>query len=149
MGTVRQGFCFKEISLIEYTEEGKHMNSKKVISLIGTVVLLLACLIGSTDLVQAKEKASNDFCSRYVAVGDKRMHVAMYGAIDENSKDFLDTSKTTVVMLPGLGVPSPHLYFKPLAQALESDFNIVIVEPLGYGLSELTETDRTVHNMNE
>lgn len=124
------------------------MNSKKIISLIGTVVLLLACLIGSTDLVQAKEKGSNDFCSRYVAVGDKRVHIAMYGAIDENSKDFLDTSKTTVVMLPGLGVPSPHLYFKPLAQALESDFNIVIVEPLGYGLSELTETDRTVHNMN-
>lgn len=125
------------------------MNSKKVISLIGTVVLLLACLIGSTDLVQAKEKASNDFCGRYVVVGGKRIHVAMYGAIDENSKDFLDTSKTTVVMLPGLGVPSPHLYFKPLAQALESDFNIVIVEPLGYGLSELTEIDRTVHNMNE
>lgn len=35
------------------------MNSKKIISLIGSVVLLLACLIGSTDLVQAKEKGSN------------------------------------------------------------------------------------------
>lgn len=115
--------------------------------MIGTGVFLVVSLIENNDLVRVKE-ISNDFCSIYVTVGDKRAHVAMYGAMAENSKGFFDTSKTTMVMLPGLGVPSPHLYFKPLAHALETDFNIVIVEPLGYGLSDLTETDRTVQYMN-
>lgn len=124
------------------------MKSKKIISLIGTVVFLFVCVIGNMELVQAKEKEANNFCGRYVTVSDKRIHIAMYGAMDEDNKDFLDNSKTTIVMLPALGVPSPHLYFKPLAQALETDFNIVIVEPLGYGLSDLTEMDRTVQNMN-
>ena len=50
--------------------------------------------------------------------------------------------------MPALGVPSPHIYFKPLAQSLDESFNIVIVEPFGYGLSDVAATDRTVDNIN-
>lgn len=51
-------------------------------------------------------------------------------------------------MMPALGVPSPHIYFKPLAQSLDESFNIVIVEPFGYGLSDVAAMDRTVDNIN-
>ena len=83
-------------------------------------------------------------------VAGKELHVVLYGGIRKSSTDvsFKDKNKSTLVMLPALGVPSPHLYYKPLAKALENDFNIVIVEPLGYGLSDIASTSRNVENIN-
>ena len=76
------------------------------------------------------------------------MHLALYGKLDASGETFADEGKTTLVMMPALGVPSPHIYFKPLAQSLDESFNIVIVEPFGYGLSDVAATDRTVDNIN-
>lgn len=72
----------------------------------------------------------------------------LYGKLDASGETFADEGKTTLVMMPALGVPSPHIYFKPLAQSLDESFNIVIVEPFGYGLSDVAATDRTVDNIN-
>lgn len=76
------------------------------------------------------------------------MHLALYGKLDASGETFADEGKTTLVMMPALGVPSPHIYFKPLAQSLDKSFNIVIVEPFGYGLSDGASTNRTVDNIN-
>ena len=76
------------------------------------------------------------------------MRIVMYGDLNEGSTAFARTDKPTLVMLPALGVPSPNLYFKPLAQALTEAYNVIVVEPLGYGLSQAAATERTVENIN-
>ena len=76
------------------------------------------------------------------------MHIVLYGNLDQNGVTFADPSKETLVMLPALAVPSPNIYFKPLAEALSSVYNVVVIEPLGYGLSDMTESERTVDNIN-
>lgn len=96
--------------------------------------------------VQAESKEQNS-ASKFIIVDNKKMHVVFYGAIDKNGT-FVNQSKETLVMLPALGVPSPNIYYKPLAEALTSEYNIVVIEPFGYGLSDTTETARTVENIN-
>ncbi len=124
------------------------MRYKKIISSLCMFMLLLVFVAGDSNIVNAQENVAGDTCSKYITVGEDNMHVVMYGNMDDSGEEFADSSKMTLVMLPGLGVPSPHLYFKPLAQALKHDYNILIVEPFGYGLSDLVTTDRTVQNMN-
>lgn len=101
--------------------------------------------------VYAEEKAGNENgYEKYVAIDNHNMRVVLYGDITQNESgiSFSDDTKSTVVMLPGMGVPSPNLYFKPLAQELDDTYNVIIVEPFGYGLSDQTSTDRSVENIN-
>ena len=121
---------------------------KNRISRIVTVVMLFVFLIGNSNMVHAMEKTQVGYASKYITVKGNDMHLALYGKLDASGETFADEGKTTLVMMPALGVPSPHIYFKPLAQSLDESFNIVIVEPFGYGLSDLAETDRTVSNIN-
>lgn len=79
---------------------------------------------------------------------EMNMHIVLYGDLDQNGVTFADPSKETLLMLPALAVPSPNIYFKPLAEALSSAYNVVVIEPFGYGLSDMTESARTVENIN-
>ncbi len=111
--------------------------------------LSLAVVISMSFCVTAYAKAQETgSVSRYITVDGKQMHVVLYGGVEETAQEFTDQNKTTLVMIPALGVPSPHIYFKPLAEALDESFNVVIVEPFGYGLSDVTTVDRTVENIN-
>ena len=121
---------------------------KKGIACFFAFAIMLVFFMGNSDTIYAEEIKTSDLYNKYITVEGKNMRIVMYGNMNENGTNFADMTKTTLVMLPALGVPSPHLYFKPLAQSLEQDFNIVIVEPFGYGLSDLAETDRTVSNIN-
>lgn len=97
------------------------------------------------------EGTGSDSAGRYITVDNNEMHVVMYGDLVQSGNEtaFADPNKTTIVMIPGLAEESPHLSFKPLAQALDTDFNIVIMEPLGYGLSDTTSASRSVENINK
>ena len=121
---------------------------KKQISRIVTIAMLFAFLVGNSNMVHAMEKTQVGYASKYITVKGNDMHLALYGKLDASGETFADEGKTTLVMMPALGVPSPHIYFKPLAQSLDESFNIVIVEPFGYGLSDVAATDRTVDNIN-
>lgn len=120
---------------------------KKMISLFCALALMFALPAGNMNIANAQETGTSDNCSKYITAEGKHMHIVMYGDMNENGDSFADTTKTTIVMLPALGVPSPHLYFKPLAELLEKNFNIVIIEPFGYGLSSPAWTDRNVSNI--
>jgi len=111
-----------------------------------SLAVMVSMFFGMTAC--AKDQG-NDFVSRYITVGEQKMHVVLYGDVNETSQEFNDRNKTTLVMLPALGVPSPYIYFKPLAEQLGESFNVVIVEPLGYGLSDVTTVDRTVENIDQ
>lgn len=115
------------------------------------LVIMLAAvsmILSGTIPTYASEKDS-DFYSRYITVDNKKMHVVFYGALNSNTKEFANPEKTTLVMLPALGVTSPNIYFKPIAENVSSDFNVVIIEPFGYGLSDMASSTRTVDNINE
>lgn len=120
--------------------------SRRIMATLTASVLLLA---GMSVCAQENTNNENGF-EKYVTVADRQMRVVLYGDIIQNQKEvsFSDSSKSTLVMLPGLGVASPNLYFKPLAQELDEKFNIIVVEPLGYGLSETALTERSVANIN-
>lgn len=114
-------------------------------------VLAIIMLVAINIPAYAQENTnSNRAASRYITVDGKKMHVVLYGDINQTDTNvsFTNNTKTTLVMLPALGVPSPHIYFKPLAQALDTNFNVVIIEPFGYGLSDLASTTRNVENIN-
>ena len=53
----------------------------------------------------------------------------------------------TIVILPGLGIASPIIFYGGLAETLAKQFKVVIVEPFGYGTSDLTTKDRTAENI--
>jgi pimeloyl-ACP methyl ester carboxylesterase len=59
-----------------------------------------------------------------------------------------NSNKKTIVFLPALAVPSPEIYYKPFAESLMEHFNIIIVEPFGYGRSSAVKSERTVENIN-
>lgn len=110
--------------------------------------MLFTFLVGNSNMVYAMGATQVGYASKYITVKGNNMHLALYGKLDASGEKFADEGKTTLVMMPALGVPSPHIYFKPLAQSLGESFNIVIVEPFGYGLSDVAATDRTVDNIN-
>lgn len=128
----------------------KKFSKQIYVKMIAVMVIMAGMLFSIPAYVNAsQESMDNNSASRYVTVDGKKMHVVLYGNIDSKEENFAEKDKTVLVMLPGLATPSPHIYFKPLAQALDSEFNVVIVEPLGYGLSDLASTDRTVENINQ
>lgn len=121
--------------------------STSVLKRIACMLIIAIILLNSNSPVQA---ATNESCSisKYITVDNKEMHVVLYGELDQNGGTFANQSKEILVMLPALAVPSPNIYFKPLAEALDSAYNVVVIEPFGYGLSDTTESVRTIENIN-
>lgn len=99
---------------------------------------------GARELVWRRINVAKDD----LEAAEMNMHIVLYGDLDQNGVTFADPSKETLLMLPALAVPSPNIYFKPLAEALSSAYNVVVIEPFGYGLSDMTESARTVENIN-
>lgn len=66
-----------------------------------------------------------------------------------NCKGEKNDSEPPIVILPGLGSPSPVLEFEPLANKLSEHYKVIIIEPFGYGLSDLAENERSVENIVE
>ena len=118
---------------------------KRIVCMAITALILINSNL--TLPVQADTNESSS-ASKFVMVDNKEMHIVLYGDLDQNGGAFADQSKETLVMLPALAVPSPNIYFKPLAEELDTEYNVVIIEPFGYGLSDMTETARTVENIN-
>ena len=113
-------------------------------------MIIIGLLFFNSHLILPVQAAVNESssASKFITVDSKDMHIVLYGDLDQNGVTFADPSKETLVMLPALAVPSPNIYFKPLAEALSSAYNVVVIEPFGYGLSDMTESARTVENIN-
>lgn len=74
-----------------------------------------------------------------VKVGGKKMNVEIAGLQTEEAP--------VIVLLPGLGSPSPVLEFRPLAEELGKTYKVITVEPFGYGLSDPADTERSIENI--
>lgn len=88
---------------------------------------------------QSKLKQEANLIHSYgerVKVSNGDMNITISGSGDK-----------TIVLLPGFMTAAPTLDFKVLTDKLEKDYRIVVVEPLGYGMSDDTDVERTVDNM--
>ena len=117
---------------------------KKILSILlkifGAIVILITLFIATVFIVNVFSNKSEEGkikpYGQSVAVDGKNMNVLIQGKGEE-----------TVVLLPGYGTPAPALDFKPLIDELSPFYKVVVIEPFGYGLSDVTEKERTTENI--
>lgn len=68
------------------------------------------------------------------------------GALNVYRAEGNDERKPAVVLLGGLGTTAPAMDFAPLIREL-ADYDVVIVEGLGYGYSDMEAVPRTIENI--
>ncbi len=113
---------------------------KFMLKAIAVVVVLIVIFVGTVYTVNVfaskSEQSKIQPYGQSVAVDGKNMNVMIQGE-----------GKETIVLIPGFGTASPALDFKPLIDQLSSHYKVVVVEPFGYGLSDVTDKPRTVDNI--
>ncbi|MNO23768.1 haloalkane dehalogenase [compost metagenome] len=100
------------------------------------VVAILLIVMSGNGVMTMYEHKQYPAWGQYVEVKGKKMHVYTKG-----------TKGHTIVMLPGLGTAAPVLDYEPLLNELAKQNKVVVVEPFGYGWSDLTNEERTVDNI--
>ncbi|RJX37542.1 alpha/beta hydrolase [Paenibacillus pinisoli] len=113
---------------------------KVVLMVLGIILFVLIALLVIMYSVNAvsnrSENAKIQSYGQHVAVDGKNMNVLIQGSGEE-----------TVVLLPGFATAAPGLDFKPLVDELAPFYKVVVVEPFGYGLSDITDKERTAANI--
>ncbi len=101
------------------------------------IALLTACSIYNYICSKKRKDVKVSYGER-VSINGRYMNVVIEGDKEE-----------TIVLLPGYGTAAPALDFKRLAEELSSDYRVILVEPFGYGLSDVTDGDRTIEAITE
>lgn len=121
------------------------MNKTKVfkgLRIFCILLLILAVLVGVTSvrnviLSARDEKLVEDAYGEYYTTPEgERINYTFYDNGVEN----------LAVILPGYGCSSAHFEFDTLAKRLSDRYDILIVEPLGVGLSDGTTRERSAEN---
>ncbi|ALC91490.1 alpha/beta hydrolase [Bacillus sp. FJAT-18017] len=105
-------------------------------------LLAIAAAVGIwvifSNSMTAYEKNKYPAIGQLVEVEGNNMHVYTKGNGDN-----------TILLLGGLGTAAPSLDFDPLINELTKNNKVVVVEPFGYGWSDITSRERTVENIVE
>lgn len=109
---------------------------KVVVVIIVLIVVFLATVFTVNVVSNKLEKGKIESYGQLIPVDGKNMNVMIQGQGEE-----------TVVLLPGFGTAAPGIDFKPLVDELSPFYKVVVIEPFGYGLSDITERERTVDNI--
>lgn len=107
----------------------------EIILVILVAIFLLATVINTLITKYNKSKIENAYGEFYETSSGK----INYTVIGEG--------ENTIVMLPGHGSISPHFEFLDLANKMAQENKIIIIEPLGYGLSDDTDATRSAENI--
>ncbi len=110
--------------------------SRIVVGLIIAILLLLAVVFVVHIVCSKMEQGKLETYGQSVTVDGKKMNVLIQGEGEE-----------TVVLLPGYGTAAPALDFQLLVDELSPFYKVVVIEPFGYGLSALTEKERSTENI--
>lgn len=103
--------------------------------------ILLIILFGAIGMM-----IWNYFCKKSEMV---QIEGAYGQVIEVNGKDMVvdvlgEENETTIILLPGWGSPSPVLEFLPLAEKLSRKYQVITIEPFGYGLSDEAGNERKI-----
>ena len=113
-----------------------HVFMKRLLFLMGAVLVLLLASFIYHRLALQREKASLNPMGHMVSVNGHDMSVFVKG-----------NGPQTLVFLSGAGTASPILDFKDLYDGLSKQYKIVVVERAGYGYSEDTSKSRDVYEV--
>lgn len=114
---------------------------------------ILGITIGVLVLIIASGAASIYFNNKSSLKKEAKL-IEPYGKmikVDGGSMNVTVTGsgKENIVLLPGFMTGAPKLDFTQLTKELEKQYTIIVVEPLGYGMSDDTNKPRTVENLNK
>ncbi|MCM3341079.1 alpha/beta hydrolase [Paenibacillus sp. MER TA 81-3] len=109
---------------------------KSIGALVAAIGLFIAIVFIVNIISSKSEQGKIIPYGQSVLVDGKNMNVTIQGKGEE-----------TVVLLPGFGTAAPALDYKPLVDDLSPFYRVVVIEPFGYGLSDVTEKERTLDNM--
>lgn len=107
---------------------------------IAALMLALACLMTSIIALAesgAKEPRIEPY-GKQITVQGRKMNVTILG-----------NGKKTLVLMPGQEEISPYYDFYNLVKILQKKYRVVLIEPFGSGLSEITDRPRTFRNISE
>ncbi|MEG0285589.1 MAG: alpha/beta hydrolase [Vagococcus sp.] len=111
--------------------------------LLGLLVLVVLFLGGTylNNQIRLKSEAKKiEAYGEQLDVFDGKINVVRSGSGE---------GKQSIILFPGFGTASPHYDFLPLTSKLEEEFEVIVVEPFGYGLSTPTKRERTIDNIVE
>ncbi len=109
----------------------------KILAALVIALVVFIAIVFVVDKISSKvEEGKIKPYGQSVTVDGKNMNVLIQGQGEE-----------TVVLLPGLGTGTPALDFKPLVEELSPFYRVVVIEPFGYGLSDITEKERSTENI--
>lgn len=107
----------------------------KIVLVCFIAIFILATVINTLVTKYNKSKIENAYGEFYETTSGK----INYTVIGEG--------ENTIVMLPGHGSISPHFEFLNLANRMGEENKVIIIEPLGYGLSDDTNVSRSAENI--
>lgn len=125
--------------------EEKPSKLKKVIKILLCILLGIICLvivafllatIINKNITKKNVAKYEGFYGEYYETANGRINYSIIGEGEE-----------TIVILPGLGSVSPYYEFTEVIDYLDDNYKVIVVEPLGYGLSDETKVDRTADNV--
>lgn len=109
---------------------------KNALTITGALTVAAAAVYGLNVLDEKKDKKRYIQSGRLVEVRGRKMHVYTCGE-----------GANTIVMVTGMGTPTPSVDFMPLTEKLSHSYRVAVPEPFGYGYSDKTSEPRTVSNM--
>lgn len=107
-----------------------------LLAIIGIVIITFAWFYSNNKIKLKKEANLITPYGEMVKVDGGKMNVSILGKGDK-----------TIVLLPGFMTAAPAIDFKQLTDKLQTNYKVVVVEPLGYGMSDDTTKERTVENI--
>ena len=111
----------------------------KIIFIAVAAMLLLLLVIYVNHQIHLKEEAELRLpLGKMVEVDGRNMSVYIEG-----------TGSTTLVFMSGGGTCSPILDFKSLYSLLSDNYQIAVVEKVGYGFSDVVDKNRDIDSMLE
>lgn len=115
----------------------------KIFGIVSLSMLLIIALFFSGVFINNKIQLNRE--------GKKIVSYGQTAVIDGKNMRFQISGKgdKTIVLLPGYMTASPIIDFKLLINELEKKYRVIAVEPFGYGLSDDTDKERSVENLNE
>lgn len=114
----------------------------RVLGIILAVILLIIAVLAIRHHILCKsdrEVFADAYGEYYTTPTGEKMNYTFYDS----------TSDRVAVVIPGYGCPTVHYEFDTFAKELGDDYKMILAEPLGVGLSDGTERERTVENYCE
>ncbi|WP_315169398.1 alpha/beta hydrolase [Metaclostridioides mangenotii] len=109
---------------------------KLALCIFGIIIVVIAVWGITHQILTAVEGNSTPGLGDMVTVDGQKMCVYSKGE-----------GENTIVLMSGLGTTSPILDFAPIIDRLSKKNRVIVVEPLGYGFSDLTGKERSVQNI--